>query len=381
MAREQTILVVSEFAGEAFDGLVASACREIARKHPARVILASGFLRRYRYGGLRPSRILNYGVVYARSVACLLRHRPKLVIVDTSPPLIHLWMAFLGRLFHIKVYAWVMDYHPEIEARALERIPGLRRLARVLRLIDRTLLGGLSGVITLDGVMATTIRSRCAGLDVKVHPPWSKQGSGSYQPVTLNRGTEDFRIAYVGNLGAAHGLDHLEKLLMEVHPRYLYLLIVGGNRAGLQRWMAMGRRLGAHIEHTGRLPWEDLRCRLEEFRPNYALVLMDEGKAGLLSPSKYTSYLRLGLPVLYLGPRGTNADVVCRVAGAGLAATEAEIAENGAEIARSLLDLTALEQRQSATVTAHQAQTELNEVSFVDILGPWLNGATKVDIA
>jgi hypothetical protein len=286
-------------------------------------------------------------------------------------------MALLGRLLRVKVYVWMMDYHPEIEARALERIPGLRWLAGVLRLIDRVLLSRVSGVVTLDEAMAGTIRSRCASLEVKVHPPWSKQGGGSYQPVTLNHGRKDFRVAYVGNLGAAHGLEDLERLLAEMHTGSLHLLIVGGNSGGLRRWRAMAQRLGASIEHTDRLSWDDLHKRLNDFRPNYALVLMDGSKAGLLSPSKYASYIRLGLPVLYLGPRGTNADRVCRETGAGVAATREEIAQDGARIACSLLDPVAQDQRQAATRVAHDALAELNETSFVEMLKPWLTQATK----
>ena len=374
------IMVVSEFAGVAQDGFVASACAELALKRPDhRLVFVVGFLKRYRYGGLRPSRLLNYAVVYARSLAGLLRYRPDVVIVDTTPPLIQLWMALLGPLFKARVYVWMMDYHPEIEARALDRIAGLRWLARLLRAADRSALRRVSGVLALDEAMADTVRARCGGLDVKVHPPWSVQGCGQYQPVTLNRVQEDLRIAYVGNLGAAHGLEDLEQLLAAVRPRRLSLLIVGGNAAGLQRWREIARRLEADIQSAGRLPWDELYRRLNEYHPNYALVLLDENKVGLVAPSKYATYIRLGVPVLYLGPHGTNADRVCRILGAGLAATRDEIIRDRATLACSLLDPAAQERRRAATKTAHEALAKFNATSFVEMLRPWLEDAAKAE--
>lgn len=375
------VTVISEFAENAFDNLVSSVCWQIHERYPGSfVILVAGFLKRYVYGGWRPLRLLNYFVVYARTLVRLVTHRPEIVIVDSTPPLIQWWAIFLGRLVRARVYFWLMDYHPEIEARYLDSCPGGRWLAKLLRAVDRALLKRLSGVVTLDEAMAQLVRSRCVQLDVKVHPTWSKQGTGEYQPVALNSDQTEFRLVYVGNLGAAHGLDRLEILLGQMRSqRSLRLMIAGGNLAGLARWRDMADRVGAKVENEGRLDWPELHRRLNDFRPNYAVVLLDENKAGLLSPSKFTTYLQLGLPILYLGPRLTNTDAACRAQGAGLAVTREEFQHDSEAVVRSLFDPVAQERRRLATKAAYGTLASLSEYSFVEMIQPWLVEDTTQD--
>lgn len=371
------ILFISEFDGEAFDGLVPTVCQETAKRFPlADVRLISGFLAQYTYGGLRPSRILNYAVVYGRSLAALIRHRPQVVVVDTTPPLIQWWLALLGPLLGARVYIWLMDYHPEIEARLAARQRGFRWLATVLRFTDRRLLKRISGVVTLDQAMAETVRAQCPQVPVKVHPTWSRQGTDAYDPTALNNDTAEFRLVYVGNLGVSHGLEDLEMLLekIDIH-RVVKLLAVGGNAGGRVLLQQMADRLGVVCEQSGRLSWSELRERVNAFRPNYAVVLMDENKRGLLSPSKYATYLKLGLPILYLGPANTNADVVCREQGAGLAATHSEIMCCSDSFVESLLDAQVQQCRQDSTRSAYQVLSRFNERSFVELLYPWLTEA------
>lgn len=379
--RRITIAVVSEFSGKAFDGLVPSAAAEIQRACPdCGVTFVSGFLKQYHQGGLRPSRLLNYCVVYARILHCLLRRHPQVFLVDTTPPLTQWWTALLGFLFRARVYIWLMDYHPEIEARYFDQVRGLGWLARFLRRLDRTLLPLSSGIITLDEAMADVLRSRCA-TEVKLHPPWSTQGIGSYEPIQLNGDARELRLVYVGNLGAAHPLQDLELILGRAAAlRKVRLLYVGENPSGLERFSQMAQRLGAALQCEKRLEWKQLLNRLNAFRPNYGLVTLDPTKRGLVSPCKYATYLVLGLPILYLGPPGTNADTVCRRLGAGLALTHEEILTDDGTLLQSLLDPSALELRQLATKGAHSWQSQFNEVSFVEMIRPWLAVAARPSV-
>ena len=38
----------------------------------------------------------------------------------------------------------------------------------------------------------------------------------------------------------------------------------------------------------------------------------------MISPSKFSGYTSFGLPIINLGPEGTNADIVCKKFGAGI---------------------------------------------------------------
>lgn len=373
MART-TILYVSEFAGNAFDGLVPAAYRETAERFPrGGTHLVAGFLSRYTYGGMRPSRLLNYLVVYMKSLVALIRHRPDVVVVDTSPPLIQWWVALFAPLFGTRVLVWLMDYHPEIECRWLARRTACRWLASGLRAIDRRMLQRVSGLVALDPAMADTVTARCPQLPVAVHPTWSEQGAGIYDPVTLNDVPDEFRLVYIGNLGVSHGLDDLERLLVRIRAsRKISLLAVGGNTSGRELLRGLADRLGFSCELEDRLPWDTLLHRVNVFRPNYAVVLMDEDKRGLLSPSKYSSYLQAGLPLLYLGPRDTNADIACRQQGAGVAATGAECLAQESMLVAALVDPSVQRRCQAATQAAFETCRRRNARTFVDILHPWI---------
>lgn len=373
--KSPSLLFITEFAGHAHDGLSAAVCRELAAQLPEwRVHQVSGWLTRYTYGGLRPSRLANYAVVYGRSLAALLRHRPAAVVVDTTPPLLQWWMAWWAPLVGARVYVWMNDYHPELEARHVERIRGLRWAAAVLRALDRRALRRISGMVALDTAMAKAVHSRWPEVPMRLHPTWSEQGTGQCEPVALNDDAAEFRLAYVGNLGVSHGLADLELLLGGIsRSRRLRMLAVGGNVGGRDLLKALSERLNVSCEFSDRLPWDALKQRLNAFKPNYALVLMDEAKRGLLSPSKYSTYLQLGLPILYLGPRDTNADLACREQGAGVAIAHDDLGGGVDALLASVLDSTRQDARQAAAVSAFEALRRFNAASFVAVLRPWLD--------
>jgi hypothetical protein len=369
------IVVISEFGEHSFDGVMGSVCKEIRKRNSHCVVSCiSGFLTKYRYGGLRISRLTNYLWVYARVLVELVRYKPKVVICDTTPPLVQWWAAFLGRLFGSRIYVWLMDYHPEIEARLLDKCASLHIIAVVLRKMDRWFLRRMDGMVVLDRAMAEVIRSRRESLELKVHPTWSNQGGVEYSSVTRNMEKVEFRLAYVGNLGAAHNLGTLEWLLKEISRRKkLRILLVGENRKGNRLLADLGKRCEAVIEYEGRLGWADLRVRVSRFGPDFGLVLLNDEQGGVVSPSKYIAYLQMGLPLLYLGPRMTNADDMCRNLGAGIAITREEAGRDGAVLVDNLLEAVAHNTLQEATQVAFRKVKDSNESSFVDLVEPWLS--------
>jgi hypothetical protein len=368
------IAVVSEFGQGAFDDIVSSACTEIKRRHPSyHVFLISGILKKYRNGGLRISRLLNYLIVYTKIAVCFFSQRPDIVIVDTTPPLIQLWVTLLSRPFSTPTYIWLMDYHPELEARFFASVHGLNWIAGILRGFDRRVMEKAKGVITLDCAMSRMVKDRCPLMDIIIHPTWSKQSEGVYQPVTLNRDDSELRLVYVGNLGAAHNLLDLENILAKIISKTkIKLLIIGGNDAGLRRWKTMSSALGVSVCHYNRLEWQELRRTIDNFQPNYGIILLDASKAGLLSPSKFITYLQLGIPILYLGPQGTNADLACRDFGAGISATRQEILSNYDSVVQEITDMPQQQKLQGNTRNAFLYFNSMNEATFVDMLEPWI---------
>lgn len=278
------------------------------------VTCLAGLSATYRPGGLRARRLASLVWVYIRVAVHLVFRRPDAVLVLSAPPGVQLWTVAWAAIGRIPVFCWLMDYHPEIEARRLER-RGHGRLARLLRAIDARLMPRFALVITLDPAMTALVCSRTSPARVLEHPTWATNRTTGVAPVSYSPGAGDgpLRLAYSGNLGAAHDLEPLRSLLEAVaRERPVHLLVIGASPAGETRFRALGAGLGLPVEVNGRVPFfSDLRGVYEKHRVDAGIVLLSDEFAGLVSPSKFSGYIDFGLPLVYLGPPGTNTATVC----------------------------------------------------------------------
>jgi sugar transferase EpsL len=306
--------VVYEFAGEP-DHMMHSLLEGLRPTVPGmRVTFIPGIFSKYRPGGLRPGRLANLVWVYLRVAVHLVIRRPDAVIVQSTPPGIQLWTVAWAALRGAPVICWLMDYHPEFEARMLEREKHII-LARLLRAVDAALMPRFTGIITLDPAMAALVRAKAKDAAVLEHPTWiaettTKVERLSYGPAESNG---SLRLAYSGNLGAAHDLEPLRRLIESVtQRRHVQLFVIGGSPMGEQRFRRMCVELDIEVEFIPRAPrFSDLRDIYEKLRIDAGIVLLSEESAGVVSPSKFSAYIIFGLPIVYIGPPGTNAASVC----------------------------------------------------------------------
>lgn len=283
-----------------------------------------GFLRRYRPGGAALLRLGNLVYVWFRAGVEILLRRPAVIVVSSSPPMTQHWVRLVSLPVKSKVVVWLMDYHPEIEARMLERRPWCKWLAGSLRRFDRWVLARCAAVVVLDEAMERAVRSQVDTVRILVHPPWNVQGDRVFTPIMRKDGEADdgkvLRLLHLGNLGAAHDLNHFAEMLREVCiGTEVSLLAIGGSRSANRAFEQLGARTGFSVETHKRQPWEEVLERIRAFEPNLGVVLLRSDSAGLASPSKFATYLKLGIPILYMGPQGTNAHYACMEFGAGVA--------------------------------------------------------------
>lgn len=283
-----------------------------------------GFVRRYRPGGFGLLRLCNMAYVWLRSAGTIIRKRPSVIIVSSSPPMTHHWVRLVSLPVKSKVVVWLMDYHPEIEARMLERRPWCKWLAGSLRRFDRWVLARCAAVVVLDEAMERAVRSQVDTVRILVHPPWNVQGDRAFTPIMRKDGEADdgkvLRLLHLGNLGAAHDLEDLAAFVTEIRADIeVRLLAIGGNKRANVAFHRLGARTGFSVETHERQPWEEVLERIRAFEPNLGVVLLRSDSAGLASPSKFATYLKLGIPILYMGPPGTNAHYACMEFGAGVA--------------------------------------------------------------
>lgn len=315
------IVFVHEFPPQANERMMESLMVAMGRLEPRlRPMWCTGFLGTYRPGGVRFMRLLNMGYVFAVLPFRLWRGRPRWVVTVTTPPMVQVWLAWWCGVTRSRLICWLMDYHPEIEARVLEGSKLTTWAARALRKLDAWTWDRTSLVVALDRAMAREVKRKSSSVQVIVHPTWDTQGQQAPGRVPFFAESE-LTLFHAGNLGVAHDPAPLEKMLgllggMGITVK---LVVTGGSLAGNRRFQEMAARFGCALELRSRVPFGELRSLCEHHRVQVGIVLMRSEMAGLVSPSKFSGYLKLGLPILYFGPVGTNADFACRDLGAGLA--------------------------------------------------------------
>lgn len=317
------VLFVAEFGPGVMETMTEDYIAGLAALRPdMRVRFFHGFLGTYVEGGTRSIRVLNALYMYLRLPFALIAKPVDLIIVRTTPPGIQLWCALLGWIMRIPVGTWMMDYHPEIEARALARRSGSGWLVKIIREIDTFLLRRMKFGIVLDAAMEDLIRARAPELPLVRHPTWNGSRSILYTappPVTEDL-TRELRLVYAGNLGYSHPLETLARLLVECKALGdVRLFLVGVSEGGQERFLRIAEQTGIVLEVLPRTPFADLRGIFHEYDVHAGIVLLAEELAGLVSPSKFGAYIRFGIATVYIGPPRTSSEAVCLTYGAGFA--------------------------------------------------------------
>jgi len=369
------VLYIFEFADSADDGMSRSLLERLRATLPGFTSpCVHGIFTTYSPGGLNPKRLVNLFWVYGWVVMHLLWRPPDAIIVRSSPPGIQIWAAWWASLNSVPVFCWLMDYHPEIEARMLAK-RGLGWMAQVLRSIDETSLPRFRAVIVPDRAMGDLVRSRSAGVEVFEHPTWAEK-SPSRSPLAARNHEPTGRLclAYAGNLGKAHNLEPFGALLSELtRLRPVELIVVGGSDEGAARFRRLGEQAGIRVVFRPRVPrFEQLRDVYTEFRVDLGVVLLSDDSAGVVSPSKFSGYIDFGLPLLYVGPPGTNAAEVCTRFGGGFWLSSHASAATRSDLAASIISPDRLEAAAKSARRASEHFASLNQDTLAAFLAPRL---------
>lgn len=373
------ICLIFEFPPEA-DFQLRSVMETLKNKNPGdEVYCLHGFLKNYRPGGRSPSRVLNLLWMYCLLPIHLLLKRPSWILVRSAPPGIQVWCSLWAHLFKIPTIAWIMDYHPEIEIRALEQRALFRPGAKILRQIDRIALNQLHGAIVLDDAMLNTVKQQAPNLDIQVHPTWDQYAEQENVPQNGSQGPNNNKLlfVYAGNLSSHHPLETFERLLQSLSKQSpeteIELHVIGTSNKGEERFRLLAQRGPIQLHITPRIPFHALKQRLVELNPHYGIVLMDEKTAGLFSPSKFAGYLSAGIPLLYCGPPKTNADKICQDFHAGIslpARTPETTMEN---LALEMTQAETIQGYQKGVIQAYQYFTGYNARTFANQLSSMIH--------
>jgi hypothetical protein len=258
--------------------------------------------------------------------------RQDVVVAMTTPPLVVL-AAVLHQVLHrrTRIVLWSMDCYPDAAERYGELKPG-GWTSRLLRGLNRLAFRRIEVVVGLDGAMVELLSSQyAASADhprFTVIPNWERRSLFPDEPVTPWKGYADLDVGdrtvvlYLGNTGVGHRFDTVLDAAASLADEALFLFVGGG-----ARWTELGEAARArgltNVVLQGYVPKDDTPAVMAG--AHVALITLDERSLGVMSPSKLHANLAAGLPVLYVGPAGSNVDEAIAAHGAGRSLREGDV--------------------------------------------------------
>lgn len=294
--------------------------------------------------------------------------RQDVVISLTTPPFVVV-AAVAHKLIRrrARVVLWSMDCYPDVIERlgsrtevpdpstaapsstrtsSLGPLAGLRRLlrplvslrrggplSRLLRGVNRWAFRRLDHVVALDSAMRDLLVDGYGSPD-GLHPPatvipnW--EALDDFPAPTASPGpapwdgyadpdlVDRFVVLYLGNLGFGHRIDTVVDAAATIGPaEQVAWLFVGGGA----RWDQLVALAGAadgepHIVRRPYVPKEQTPAVMAG--AGCALIVLADEALGVMSPSKLHANLAAGLPIVYVGPTGSNVDAAIERFGCGV---------------------------------------------------------------
>jgi colanic acid biosynthesis glycosyl transferase WcaI len=278
-------------------------------------------------------RVLGYLTFLLGSVARLVAlPRQDVIITMTTPP-----FAVVGALLHkllhrgTRVVLWSMDCYPDAAERFGELRPG-GVVSRLLRAVNRAAFRRLDHVVSLDGAMQELLVSQYASSPghpvATVIPNWERLALFPASDVKPWLGYEELDteertiVLYLGNTGVGHRFDTVLDAAARLEGEALFLFIGGG-----ARWdelaSATDERGLTNVVLRGYVPKDETPAVMAG--ADLALITLDQRSLGVMSPSKLHANLAAGLPILYVGPEGSNVDEAITETGCGVSLREGDV--------------------------------------------------------
>jgi putative colanic acid biosynthesis glycosyltransferase WcaI len=242
--------------------------------------------------------------------------RQDVVIALTSPPFVTV-AAVAHRLLHprTRVILWSHDVYPD----AAEEYGTISRrgvASRALRSAQRWIFRRVDHVVALDRAMLDrqltqyATNGRPAGSVIPNWEPLALFPAGDaparWSAYDDQKMAGRFVVLYLGNLGYGHPTDTIVEAASRLADDPVVFLFVGGGvRYPELEEKARHRNLD-NVVLRDYVPKEQTPAVLTG--AGCVLISLDEGSLGIMSPCKLHGGLAMGIPVVYVGPAGTNVD-------------------------------------------------------------------------
>jgi colanic acid biosynthesis glycosyl transferase WcaI len=237
--------------------------------------------------------------------------RQDVVVAMTSPPLVSFVGAWFARLRQARFCYWIMDLNPDEALAAGWLRPG-SLAARWLERCSRFSLRQAAKVVVLDRFMQQRILDK--GIDagrIVVIPPWSHDAEVRFDAAgrarfrKLHDLEDKFLVMYAGNHSPCHPLDTVLQAAKELagNREIAFLFVGGGSKFAQVRQFAREHAL-SNIQCLPYQPMDQLAGILSA--ADLHLVVMGDPFVGVVHPCKIYNILRVGSPLLYIGPQPSH---------------------------------------------------------------------------
>ena len=237
--------------------------------------------------------------------------RPNLVIAMTSPPLVSFIGAWFARLRGCQFCYWIMDLNPD-EALAAGWLTQGSPAARLLESCSRFSLRNASKIVVLDHFMQQRVLQKdVEPWRISVIPPWSHDADVRYDAEGRARFRKrhgldgKFVVMHSGNHSPCHPLDTILAAAKNLKDNrdVTFLFVGGGSQFSKVKQFAFDN----HLFNILCLPYQPLAELAGALSAaDLHLVVMGSPFVGLVHPCKIYNILRIGAPLLYIGPRPSH---------------------------------------------------------------------------
>jgi hypothetical protein len=249
--------------------------------------------------------------------------RQDVVVAMTSPPIISFIGALFTRIRGGRFCYWVMDLNPD-EAIAAGWLRPNSVATRFLERCSRFSLNTATKIVVLDEFMRDRILAKGVPAEkVAVVAPWSHDSDVCFDEVGRAQfrkahGLEDkFVIMYAGNHSPCHPLDTMlgAAVILAGRPDITFCFVGGGSEFGRVKKFAEEHRL-ANVVCLPYQPIEKLAGSLSA--ADLHVVVMGNPFVGMVHPCKIYNIMRVGAPLLYVGPKPSHISRILDGVGQGL---------------------------------------------------------------
>jgi len=284
------------------------------------------FPRKENWHGVNVCRIFNTGfskgakwkraMNFATFLCCcfcrmLLLPKQDVVLAMTSPPLVSALAAAFSWLRGARFCYWVMDLNPD-EAIAAGWLSTTSLPARLLEQLSRFSLRQASAIVVLDRFMQERILAKGIEAEkIKVLPPWSHDAEIQFNPegrlqFRRQHGLDGkFVVMYSGNHSPCHPLDTILGAARRLRESNEIAFCFIGGGAEFRRVKRFANE--ESLSNILCLPYQPLDCLSASLSAgDLHLVVMGNPFVGVVHPCKAYNILRIGLPILYIGPKPSH---------------------------------------------------------------------------